>query len=72
MKFEAMPTNSKFIDRTGQKFGRLTVLGYEGKIQNTASHFWKCICDCGKGNPDAIHAMIEYFFPRAILVRYEP
>lgn len=27
-------------------------------------------CGLGKGNPDAIHAMIEYFFPRAILVRY--
>lgn len=29
-----------FIDRTGLKYGRLTVLHKEGKK-------WKCICDCG-------------------------
>jgi O-acetyl-ADP-ribose deacetylase (regulator of RNase III) len=29
-------------------------------------------CGLGKGNPDAIQAMIEHFFPDAILVRHAP
>jgi len=32
---------SKFIDLTGRKFGRWTVLSYSGK------HMWKCRCECG-------------------------
>lgn len=31
----------KFIDLTGQRFGRLTVLEYKGKSK------WLCECDCG-------------------------
>lgn len=34
------------IDLTGQKFGRLTVIGYAGK-SCTNRALWKCICDCG-------------------------
>lgn len=37
-----MPT---FIDLTGQKFGRLTVLYKSFKKGN--NWFWHCICDCG-------------------------
>lgn len=33
---------SKLIDITGQRFGRLIVLGYVGK------RYWKCKCNCGK------------------------
>src|SRR5580693_3431190 len=38
------------IERTGQRFGKLRVLGRDmerprGKAQPT---FWKCLCDCGK------------------------
>jgi hypothetical protein len=37
---------SRIIDITGQKFGKLTALRYEGK---TASYdpLWLCKCDCG-------------------------
>ena len=36
---------SKFIDLTGQRFGRLVVLERsESKNKRT---FWKCMCDCG-------------------------
>ena len=36
---------SKFIDLTGQRFGRLVVLERaENKNKRT---FWKCECDCG-------------------------
>lgn len=35
----------KFIDLSGQKFGRLTVIertkNYKGRV------FWKCLCECG-------------------------
>lgn len=35
---------SKIIDLTGQRFGRLTVIGF-AEIRNQKS-YWKCKCDC--------------------------
>lgn len=35
------------IDRTGQRFGRLVVLKYTGKIGRSLAK-WLCRCDCGK------------------------
>lgn len=39
----------KLIDLTGQKFGRLTVLGRAPKPEGatSTSAFWYCICECG-------------------------
>jgi len=37
---------SKFIDRTGQVFGRLTVVSYAGK-NNLRKSTWDCSCECG-------------------------
>ena len=37
----------KFIDLTGQKFGKLTVLEKTNKRQDGGSIVWKCKCDCG-------------------------
>lgn len=34
------------VDITGQRFVRLTVLGYVGKNRQNKS-LWKCVCDCG-------------------------
>lgn len=42
---------SKFIDLTGQKFGRLTVLefaGYKRRSDGRNNGWWKCVCDCKK------------------------
>ena len=36
----------KFIDLTGQRFGRLTVISYAG-IDNNKKTLWNCVCDCG-------------------------
>lgn len=42
----------KFIDLTGQKFGRLTVIK---RAENTSSqNLWLCQCDCG--NTTIVHA----------------
>jgi len=35
----------KFIDLTGQKFGRLTVV--EISHSNRNGYYWKCVCECG-------------------------
>jgi hypothetical protein len=42
----------KFIDLTGQRFGRLTVnnLDHREKIGTETRIFWNCTCDCGKQN----------------------
>ena len=37
--------SSRFIDRTGQRFGKLTVVEVD-RIDN-GRVFWTCICDCG-------------------------
>ena len=36
----------KFIDLTGQRFGKLTVIKKYGIAKNRQS-LWKCQCDCG-------------------------
>lgn len=37
----------KFVDLTGQRFGRLTVRDYVGYRKERHSAFWVCECDCG-------------------------
>ncbi len=32
-------------DYVGKRFGQLTVISYEGKING--QHMWRCMCDCG-------------------------
>ncbi|MBU3186530.1 hypothetical protein [Clostridium estertheticum] len=36
----------KFIDLTGQRFGRLVVTNYYGQADNRQT-LWECLCDCG-------------------------
>lgn len=41
-----IPTDPRFHNLTGQRFGRLVVLRYAGK--NRSKHcLWECVCDCG-------------------------
>lgn len=44
--FKEKPTHWRFEDLTGQKFGRVTVLGFAG-IDDKSITFWYCRCDCG-------------------------
>ena len=40
----------KFIDLTGEHFGRLTVIEYIGRVSDSKGRkksMWKCKCDCG-------------------------
>lgn len=41
---------AKFRDLTGQRFGRLTVIGISKKVQSgkRERYYWKCKCECGK------------------------
>lgn len=39
---------SKFIDLTGQRFGRLVVLKLDTERSNIKIKYWICQCDCGK------------------------
>lgn len=41
----AHPKNPRFIDLSGQRFGRLTVIGYVGS--RTGYALWLCNCECG-------------------------
>lgn len=40
-----MPSDPRFQNLTGLKFGRLTVIAYAGK--KNKAHHWLCRCDCG-------------------------
>ena len=44
--FVDKPTGPRFVDITGQKYNRLTVLGFAGQ-QNCGHFLWFCRCDCG-------------------------
>jgi hypothetical protein len=37
----------KFIDLTGKKFGRLTVIKRDTSVDSKKGAFWLCRCDCG-------------------------
>lgn len=37
----------KFVDLTGQHFGRLTVTKKSNRRGNNGEIFWECACDCG-------------------------
>src|ERR1700722_12280827 len=37
---------SKRIDLTGNRYGRLVVLGYDYTEKPRGTAFWKCQCDC--------------------------
>jgi hypothetical protein len=39
------PTNPRFQDITGHRFGRWTVVSYAGRVGS--NHQWLCRCDCG-------------------------
>jgi len=46
-----MSTDKRFKNMAGKQFGRLTVLEYAGRRREPCgaiSHFWKCLCACGK------------------------
>lgn len=49
IEFHAVPETSGFVDLTGAKFGRLTVLGYAGfrVYRKGKHHLWWCSCECG-------------------------
>ena len=50
----------KLIDLTGQRFGKLTVIGYAGKMGRTLAYSgWLCQCECGE----------KAAFPRHQLIR---
>lgn len=38
----------RFIDLTGQKFGKLTVIGKSPRIDPHRDTYWLCDCDCGR------------------------
>ena len=48
---------SKMIDLTGQRFGRLTVLGYSGHKDKDGRLLWTCKCDCGNIVEKVAHTM---------------
>lgn len=41
-----MPAKGQHIDMTGQRVGRLRVVGFAGK-GSRRSTLWRCVCDCG-------------------------
>lgn len=43
---KSIPTNPKFQDFTGKRFGRLVVTSYAGKRYGRKTS-WYCLCDCG-------------------------
>lgn len=45
MKMGNLPRHYKFIDLTGQRFGRLIVVSYEPKKEQGS--WWICACECG-------------------------
>lgn len=50
---QPIPTDPRFINLTGRRFTRLTVLQYAGfkTTPSRRTHYWLCACDCGAVKP---------------------
>lgn len=42
------PDDPRFIDLSGQRYGRLTITRYAGRTPPRVRHLWSCECDCGR------------------------
>jgi len=47
MEIPEKPSSSRFIDLTGHRYGRWSVLGLSPKY-NARNPLWRCQCDCGE------------------------
>lgn len=47
----------KVVVLTGQRFGRLTVIGDSGERDKNGSIYWKCKCDCGNETKVVVTAL---------------
>ncbi len=56
IEFHPKPTAHNFIDLTGERYGRLIVLGYAGYLFGCRTAWW-CRCDCGTVKRVAGNAM---------------
>lgn len=41
-----MVSKPRYIDMTGERYGRVEVLEFAGRNEN-GNALWKCRCDCG-------------------------
>lgn len=55
IEFHPKPTAHNFIDLTDERYGRLLVLGYAGRLYGRTA--WWCRCDCGTVKKIAGNAM---------------
>lgn len=46
MQAEKLPSDPRFINMTGLKFGDWTVIEFAGRGKNTKA-VWRCVCSCG-------------------------
>lgn len=42
---QCLTTSKRLKDLTGERFGRLTVVEFAGRVNNAT--VWRCVCDCG-------------------------
>lgn len=45
------------IDRTGKKYGLLTVISYSHTVKNRP--WWNCVCDCGNTKVANAHELVS-------------
>lgn len=46
-RLQPHPDAKNFVDLTGRRTGRMTVVGYLGKLNPKKKAVWLCRCDCG-------------------------
>lgn len=52
-----IPSDPRFHNLTGLRFGKLAVLAYAGR--HTYGHLWRCVCDCGATKTVSGHLMSD-------------
>lgn len=53
------PHAKNFVDLTGRRVGRMTVVGYLGKLNPKKKAVWLCRCDCGIFESRSARAIVD-------------
>lgn len=64
LTFAPLPFDSRFKNRTGMRYGAMTVLGLAreekyGRQRRRSVYYWHCRCDCGAIHTMATHRLLD-------------
>lgn len=62
IEYRELPTHKRFINRVGEKHGKLVIIKYIGYANgNSNQPVWLCLCECGKEKITRYRSLVNGF-----------